>query len=58
MANKLSRRQRLERVFLQYGAGSHVFNRITSSRFWSHVSWVLIAIGILIWAVLFWKLRE
>jgi hypothetical protein len=50
-------KQWLEHFFVRYGAGAHVFNPLTRSRFWNLVCWVAIGVGVLGWAVAFWILR-
>lgn len=51
------RRAWFEHLFLRYGAGAHVFQPLTRSRFWNLVSWVAICMGVVGWIVAFWLLR-
>jgi hypothetical protein len=46
-----------EHVFVQYGAGTKIFNPITNSRFWNLTCWILIALGILGWAIALYLLQ-
>jgi hypothetical protein len=43
-----------ERLFVQFGAGSNVFGPILRWRFFSQMSWVIIVLGIIGFAVLLW----
>jgi hypothetical protein len=55
----LSRFIRLaERIFLQYGAGAHLFVPLTRWRHWNHLSWVIIIVGILGWIFALWYIQR
>jgi len=42
-------------VFVRYGSGAEHFRPITQTKWWNTVSWILIAVGIVGWALfLFW----
>jgi hypothetical protein len=45
-----------EHLFLRFGAGSHLLDPITQSKYWNTFCWTVIAFGIAGWMVLFWIL--
>jgi len=51
------RRPRFEHLFLRFGAGAHLFDPLTKSRFWNPFCWTTITLGVIGWVVAFWILR-
>jgi high-affinity Fe2+/Pb2+ permease len=40
-----------ETLFIRYGAGSDLIKRLTASKTWNIVAWILILLGVLAWIV-------
>lgn len=47
-------KERIERWFVRFGAGAHLLEPVTKSRYWNIFCWTVIALGIVGWGILFW----
>ncbi len=43
-----------EHLFLRFGAGAHLLEPLTRAKYWNTFCWIIIALGIAGWIVLFW----
>jgi hypothetical protein len=45
-----------EHFFLRFGAGAHLLEPLTKTRYWNTFCWTVIALGVFGWVILFWFL--
>jgi hypothetical protein len=50
-----SARRAFVHAFVRYGAGADYLQAITKTKWWGTISWILIVVGVIGWAIfIFW----